>query len=137
MDKEKASIRIQKLCRGFLARRKYKKMLKVQKYVFLIKYAGEFLINLEDSREKHMFDVYIWLDLLADKIIFNFFSLSKRSYKFKGALKFEVIQRDDFSLLQDQARAFAQAILQKIVIENNVIAFGTGKLLSNRTLLNW
>ena len=107
-------------------RNKYKKLLKVQKHVFLWKSAEEYSIDFDDSAEKHAFDAYVWLDLLAEKIVFNFFSSQKRKYKLKGVLKFNMEQKASFNQLKDYARALARAHLQKLAIENSTIVFDTG-----------
>ena len=114
-------------------RKKYKKLLKLQKNVFLYKAVERYALNPGEIFEKHPFEIYIWLDLLTDKITFNLFSVSKRKFKLKGTLKFEIEQRDNFNQLKDHARAFADAHLQKMTVENNTVVFGEG----NQTLSTW
>ena len=121
-----AAIKIQKRIRGILMRTKYKKLLKVRKYVYVYRVIEGYTLVPDDTLEKHQFETFVWLDLLTEKITFNLFSVSKRKFKLKGVLKFEVEQTDNFDLLKDRARAFSKAHLQKLAIENNTVVFGEG-----------
>lgn len=126
---DKAATKIQKTIRGSLVRRRYKKLLKTQKLIFLHKGTERYALNPADPFDKHTFEVFVWFELLNERIIFNFFSVLTKKYKLKGRLPYEMKDGQNIVDLKRHAKAFAQAHLQKVTIQDDVVYFGKGKIL--------
>lgn len=119
-------MKVQKRIRGILVRLRYKKLLKTQKLVYIHRSTERYALRPEDPFDKQTFEVFVWLELLNEKILFNFFSIITKKLCLKGRLPYEMKERQTIRELKVNAKAFAQAHLQKVTIKDSTVIFGKG-----------
>ena len=107
-------------------RHRYKKLLKTQKLVYVHRSMERYSLHPSDPFDKQTFEVFVWFELLNEKIIFNFFSLLTKKFCLKGRLPYEMKEKQTIRELKAYVKAFAQAHLQKVTIKDGLVIFGKG-----------
>lgn len=121
-----AAVRIQKYIKGVLARIKYKRNLKEQRYWLLFKSIAKLGLDPEDPYDTHNYQILIWYDLSQETIIYQLKKIFNKKQFYTAKVK-QPLPRDynETDFLQE-IRNWAIAMLRLIYLDNDHLKFKPG-----------